>query len=82
MTKDKEIPIPVLEDTIVVLETDIGTIDSLVRIPRWHASATSTLRSSGSSGTATVKAEVEVEYEKIVKLEGSTTVEFQDGESE
>ena len=82
MTKDKEIPIPVLEDTIVVLETDIGTIDSPVRIPRWHASATSTLRSSGSSGTATVKAEAEVEYEKIVKLEGSTTVEFQDGESE
>ena len=80
MTKDKEIPIPVLEDTIVVLETDIGTIDSPVRIPRWHASATSTLRSSGSSGTATVKAEVE--YEKIVKLGGSTTVEFRDAESE
>jgi len=77
---DNEIPIPVLEDTMVVLETDIGTIDSPVRIPFGRASTISALRSSGSSGTATVKAEAE--YEKIVKLEGSTTVEFLDVESE
>ena len=80
VTKDKEIPIPVQEDTTVVLETDIGTIESPVRIPRWHASTISALRSSGSSGTATVKAEAE--YMKIVKLKGSTTVEFLDTESE
>ena len=77
---DNEIPIPVLEDTMVVLETDIGTIKSPVKIPATCASVTSTLVSPTSSGTATAKAEAE--YEKIVKLKGSTTVEFLDAESE
>ena len=77
---DNEIPIPVPEELTVVLETDTGTIESPVKIPRGRASATSTLISSASSGTATVKAEAE--YRKIVKLEGSTTVEFRDAESE
>jgi hypothetical protein len=76
---DNEIPIPVLEDTMVVLETDIGTIKSPVKIPAMCASVTSTLISPTSSGTATVKAEAE--YGKIVKLKGSTTVEFLDAES-
>ncbi len=49
-------------------------------IPRGRTSVTSTLISAGSSGTATVKAEAE--YRKIVKLKGSTTVEFLDAESE
>jgi chitodextrinase len=79
---DKEIPIPVPNDTTVILETDIGAIESPVKIPRGRASVTSTLISTppASSGTATVKAEAE--YGKIVKLTGSTTVEFLDGGSE
>ena len=77
---DKEIPIPVPEELTVVLETDTGTIESPVKIPRGRASATSTLISSTSGGTATVKAEAE--YRKIVKLKGSTTVEFLDAEGE
>ncbi len=77
---DNEIPIPVPKDTTVILETDIGTIESPVKIPRGHASVTSTLIPFMSSGTATVKAEAE--YGKIVKLKGSTTVEFLDAESE
>jgi hypothetical protein len=79
---DNETPIPVPEETTVILETDIGTIESPVKIPRGRASVTSTLISTSpaSRGTATVKAEAE--YRKIVKLEGSTTVEFLDAESE
>jgi hypothetical protein len=77
---DNEIPIPVPEELTVVLETDIGTIESPVKIPRGHASVTSTLIAPTSSGTATVKAEAECR--KIVKLKGSTTVEFLDAESE
>ena len=83
LTKDdNEIPIPVPNDTTVIIETDIGAIESPVKIPRGRASVTSTLisTSSASRGTATVKAEAE--YRKIVKLEGSTTVEFLDTESE
>ncbi len=80
LTKDdNEIPIPVPEETTVILETNIGTIESPVKIPRGRASVTSTLISARSSGTATVKAEAE--YGKIVKLEGSTTVEFLDAGS-
>jgi hypothetical protein len=77
---DNEIPIPVPKDTTVILETDIGTIESPVKIPRGRASVTSILIPPTSSGTATVKAEAE--YGKIVKLKGSTTVEFLDAESE
>ena len=77
---DNEIPIPVPNDTTVILETDIGAIESPVKIPRGRASVTSTLISPTSSGTATVKAEAECM--KIVKLKGSTTVEFLDAESE
>jgi len=82
LTKDdNEIPIPVPNDTTVILETDIGAIESPVKIPRGRASVTSTLISTSpaSRGTATVKAEAE--YGKIVKLKGSTTVEFLDAES-
>ena len=75
-----ELPIPVPKDTTAMLETDIGTIGSPVKIPRGHASVTSTLISSTSSGTATVMAEAE--YGKIVKLKCSTLVEFLDGASE
>ena len=42
MTKDdNEIPIPVPKDTIVILETDIGTIGSPVKILLGRASARS-----------------------------------------
>jgi len=77
---DNEIPIPVLKDTTVVLETDIGTIESPVKIPARCASVTSTLIAPTSSGTATVKAEAECRG--MMKLKGSTTVEFLDAESE
>jgi len=83
LTKDdNEIPIPVPNDTTIILETDIGAIESPVKIPRGRASVTSALISTSpaSRGTATVKAEAE--YGKIVKLEGSTTVEFVDTESD
>jgi len=83
LTKDdNEIPIPVPNDTIVILETDIGAIESPVKLPCGRASVTSALISTSpaSRGTATVKAEAE--YGKIVKLEGSTTVEFMDTESD
>jgi len=83
LTKDdNEIPIPVPNDTIVILETDIGAIESPVKLPCGRASVTSALISTSpaSRGTATVKAEAE--YGKIVKLKGSTTVEFLDAESE
>jgi hypothetical protein len=83
LTKDdNEIPIPVPNDTTVILETDLGAIESPVKIPRGRTSVTSTLISTSpaSRGTATVKAEAE--YGKIVKLEGSTTVEFMDTESD
>ncbi|PXF61702.1 MAG: hypothetical protein C4B59_02265 [Candidatus Methanogaster sp.] len=83
LTKDdNEIPIPVPNDTTVILATDIGAIESPVKIPRGRASVMSTLisTSSASRGTATVKAEAE--YGKIVKLKGSTTVEFLDAKSE
>jgi len=82
LTKDdNEIPIPVPNDTTVILETDIGAIESPVKIPRGRASVTSALISTppASRGTAIVKAGAE--YGKIVKLEGSTTVEFLDAES-
>jgi len=82
LTKDdNEIPIPVPNDTTVILETDIGAIESPVKIPRGRASVMSTLISTSpaSRGTATVKAEAE--YGKIAKLKGSTTVEFLDAES-
>nr|QNO49634.1 hypothetical protein AIHMFPNM_00037 [Methanosarcinales archaeon ANME-2c ERB4] len=77
---DNEIPIPVPEDTTVILEADIGMIESPVKIHLGHASTRSTLRSAGSSGTATVKAEAKCGM--IAKPEGSTTVEFPDAESE
>ena len=83
LTKDdNEIPIPVPNDTTVILETDIGAIESPVKIPRGRASVTSTLISTSpaSRGTATVKAEAECM--KIMKLEGSITVEFLDAERE
>ena len=76
---DNEIPIPVPKDTTVILETDLGTIENPVKIPRGRASVTSILIPPTSSGTATVKAEAA--YGKIVKLEGSITVEFTDAKS-
>ncbi len=68
----KERPIPVPRDATISLETDNGVIDSPVRIFAGEASVTSVLTASRSSGTATVKAELEV----VLKLKGSTTVGF------
>ena len=64
-----EIPIPVPEDIMVELVTNIGKIESPVRIPAGRASVTATLTSFAVQGTATVEATAEF-------LKGSTTVEF------
>ncbi len=63
------IPIPVPEDIMVKLVTNIGTIESPIKIPAGRASVTATLTSSAVKGTATVKAKAEF-------LKGRTTVEF------
>jgi len=63
------IPIPVPEDVTVELVTNIGTIESPVKIPAGPALVTTTLTSSTVEGTATVEA-------KALFLKGSTTVEF------
>ncbi len=68
--KDRQIPVP--SDAMISLETDSGVIDSPVKILAGDASTTSILTASESSGTATVKAELEV----VLKLKGETTVEF------
>ena len=64
-----EIPIPVPEDVTVELVTNIGTIESPVKIPAGRTSVTATLTSSVSEGTAKVGA-------KALFLTGGTTVEF------
>jgi len=71
-------PIPVPKEIAVVVETNIGEMDSTARISAGNASTTSVLISSGSGGTATVKAALDVDG--ILKLEGETTVEFVDVE--
>ncbi len=63
------IHIPVPEDVTVELETDIGTIESPVKIPTGHASVKATFTSLRVKGTATIEA-------KVKFLNGSTTVEF------
>jgi len=63
------IPIPVPEDVTVELVTNIGTIESPVKIPAGPALVTTTLTSSTVEGTATVEA-------KALFLKGGTTVEF------
>jgi hypothetical protein len=50
--------IPVPEEMTVVLETNIGSVESPVKIPAGRASTTATLISSKSSGTAIVRAEL------------------------
>ncbi len=49
-------PAPVSEEMTIVLETNIGLIDTPVRIPAGDAQATSILTSSTAGGTATVRA--------------------------
>ena len=49
-------PAPVPEEMTIVLETDIGLIDTPVRIPAGDTQATSILTSSTACGTATVRA--------------------------
>jgi PKD repeat protein len=49
-------PAPVPEEMTIVLETDIGLIDTPVSIPAGDAQATSILTSSTADGTATVRA--------------------------
>ncbi|KAF5428905.1 PKD repeat-containing protein [Candidatus Methanophagaceae archaeon] len=63
------IPILVPEDVTVYLVTDIGTIESHVKIPTGHASVKATLTSSRVKGIATIDA-------KVKFLNGCTTVEF------
>ncbi len=58
-----------MESVTVELKTNIGTVESPVKIPAGRASVTATLTSSKADGTATVKAEA-------VFLKGSTTVDF------
>ena len=63
------IPIPVPEDLMVELVTNIGTIESPVKILVGRASTKATLTSSTVKGAATVKAKAEF-------LKSSTIVEF------
>ena len=71
-------PIPVPKEIAVVVGTNIGEIGSTARMPAGKASTTSVLTSSGSGGTATVNAVLEVEG--VLRLKGETTVEFVDVE--
>ena len=61
-------PAPVPEEMTIVLETDIGLIDTPVRIPAGDVSATSILTSSTAGGTATVRAKSEVGLEISVAV--------------
>ena len=61
-------PAPVPEEMTIVLETDIGLIDTPVRIPAGDVSATSILTSSTAGGTATVRAKSEVGLEISVEV--------------
>ena len=63
-------PAPVPEDVTIVLETNIGLIDTPVGIPARDTQATSILTSSTAGGTATVRAESEI------GLKGSVEVRF------
>ena len=74
--KDRRIPVP--RDAMISLETDNGVIESPVRVCAGDASTTAVLTASESSGTATVKAELEV----VLKLKGETTVEFMERKTE
>jgi len=56
MEDEEGTPAPVPEDTEIVLETNIGLIDTPARIPAGGVSATSILTSSTAGGTATVRA--------------------------
>ncbi len=62
-------PIPVPEDVTVELVTDIGTIESPVKIPTGHASVKATLTSPRVKGIATIDA-------KVKFLNCCTTAEF------
>jgi hypothetical protein len=63
-------PAPVPEEVTIVLETNIGLIDTPVRIPAGDAQVTSILTSSTAGGTATVRAK------SGTGLEGSVAVRF------
>lgn len=68
-TKDKSgVPIPVPEETEITLETNIGLIDTPVRIPAGATQATSILTSSTAGGTATVRAKSGTGLESIVAV--------------
>ncbi|MDY6932053.1 MAG: PKD domain-containing protein [Halobacteriota archaeon] len=72
----KIIPIIVPETVEVILETDLGTIESPVRIHAGSSFATSVLISSEVSGTANVTAKVDIEDR--FKLSGTVKVHFID----
>ena len=63
-------PAPVPEEVTIVLETNIGLIDTPARIPAGDAQTRSILTSSTAGGTATVKAK------SGTGLEGSIEVRF------
>jgi len=70
METENGTPAPAPEDTEIVLETDIGLIDTPVRIPAGDAQTRSILTSSTAGGTATVRAKSEI------GLKGSVAVRF------
>ena len=61
-------PAPVSEEMTIVLETNIGLIDTPVRIPAGDAQATSILTSSTAGGTATVRAKSGTELKNDVAV--------------
>jgi PKD repeat protein len=65
------IPIPVPEDIAITLDTDMGEIESPVTIAAGQVSTTSVLISSTSSGTATVKAEIDERFKVSIPIQFS-----------
>ena len=61
-------PAPVPEDVTIVLETNIGIIDTPVSMPAGKTEATSILTSSTAGGTATVRAESETGLKSSVAV--------------
>ena len=68
MEDENGTPAPVSEEMTIVLETNIGLIDTPVRIPAGDVSARSILTSSTAGGTATVSAKSEIGLESSVAV--------------
>lgn len=65
------ISIPVPEDVTITLDVDMGVIVSPARITAGETSSTSVLISSTSSGTATIKAEIDEKFKVSIPIQFS-----------